>query len=157
MEYLIAIGFTILLTVVGFVFGTINEKKHYASILEREEKLLNLPTLTVSAKSLSQDLDLNQFSQVRLVSGGTVLSIDYFKRFLGILRMFFGGNISAYESLIDRARREAILRLKEQAGNADLIINLKLETSDVGSGSGKKNDSSVTCIETFAYATALYK
>ena len=50
-----------------------------------------------------------------LVNGSTVVSNDYFKRLLAILRNIFGGRVKAYESLLDRARREAVLRMKDEA------------------------------------------
>ena len=49
--------------------------------------------------------------------------------------------------LVDRARREAILRMKEQAADADLFVNLKLETSSV---------SQVGSVEVLAYCTAIW-
>ena len=84
-----------------------------------------------------------------------VVSNDYFKRLLAILRNFFGGRVKAYESLIDRARREAILRMKEEAKSkgAHMIVNLRLETSTIGRSANKKN--SVGSIEALAYGTAV--
>ena len=64
--------------------------------------------------------------------------IDYFKRFLAGLRNIFGGTVRSYESLIDRARREAVLRMKEMAGDASVIVNVRIETSNIGMKSGKK-------------------
>ena len=41
-----------------------------------------------------------------LVHGNVVVSVDYFKRFVAALRNLFGGSVTSYETLIDRARRE---------------------------------------------------
>ncbi|MFT6733724.1 MAG: hypothetical protein ACJAS9_001914 [Polaribacter sp.] len=49
--------------------------------------------------------------------------MDYFKRFLAGLRNIFGGRVVTYESLVDRARREAILRMKEKCPAAPSLIN----------------------------------
>ena len=49
----------------------------------------------------------------------------------------FGGRVSAYETLVDRARREAILRMKEEAKGADIILNMRLETSSISKGREK--------------------
>ena len=65
----------------------------------------------------------------------------------------FGGNISSYESIVDRARREAIIRMKEDAGNASEIINIRIATSSV-SQNAKKD---VGAIEVLAYGTAIYR
>lgn len=155
MEILVAIVVSFILLVVGFFFGNHREKEHYKSIIAREDKFLNLPTLTMTYKSLAKHSDTSQFKDAKMVSGGVVISIDYFKRFLALLRNFFGGQVSSYETLIDRARREALLRMKEQASDAEMIINVRLETSTISSASS--DEESVGSIEAFAYGTALYK
>jgi uncharacterized protein YbjQ (UPF0145 family) len=89
---------------------------------------------------------------VKLITGNVVISIDYFKKILAGLINFFGGNISAYETLIDRARREAVLRMKESAKGASEIINIRIETTSI-----LKNTQSVGAIEVIAYGTAIYR
>jgi uncharacterized protein YbjQ (UPF0145 family) len=41
--------------------------------------------------------------------------------------------MKAYESLVDRARREAVLKVKQRAydGGYNVIANLRLETSSI--------------------------
>ncbi len=90
----------------------------------------------------------------RLVTGNAVISLDYFKRFLAGLRNIFGGEVISYQSLIDRARREAILRMKREAGKADMIINLRIETSSIGQNANRRN--TVGSIEAIAYGTAIF-
>ncbi|HBH31674.1 MAG TPA: hypothetical protein DDX81_07200, partial [Desulfofustis sp.] len=79
----------------------------------------------------------------------------YFKRLLAILRNIFGGAVTSYESLVDRARREAILRMKEAARQqgAALVINLRLETSAIGQQANRKRQ--VGSVEAIAYGTAI--
>ena len=96
--------------------------------------------------------ELPAITQVLLVQGSAVVSVDYFKRMVAALRNFFGGNIRAYETLVDRARREAILRLKQSCPDATQIINLRIETSSIYKGAGRQ----VGSVEVLAYATALY-
>ena len=56
----------------------------------------------------------------------------------------------SYESLLDRGRREAMLRMKKQASalGADYVFNVKYETMAVGGGR-------LASIEVLAYGTAL--
>ena len=112
--------FLVLLTL-GYGFGRWTEKKHFASIIEREQELHALLTF-------SQRFAPNGLGPVEtvLVSGNVVISIDYFKRISAGLRSFIGGRVTAYESLLERARREAILRMKQQAfdSGATHIINV---------------------------------
>lgn len=136
------------LLLLGYICGSMAEKRHYRSIAERELKLLDLPA--VSFRSV--DIPDEQIRSAQMVFGNAVISIDYFKRFLAGLRNIFGGTVKSYESLIDRARREAVLRMKEMAGDASVIVNVRIETSNIGMKSGKKGMGSV---EAYAYGTAL--
>ncbi|MEO0376400.1 MAG: heavy metal-binding domain-containing protein, partial [Cyanobacteria bacterium P01_A01_bin.17] len=74
--------------------------------------------------------------------------------FLASLSKLVGGQIFAYESLLDRGRREALLRMKEDAirWGAKKVINVRLETATIGSRSG---DSGILSIEIVAYGTGL--
>lgn len=148
MEQLIILA---VLVIAGYTFGTIREKNHYRSIIKREKQFLSLPAATV--KQVPEGMD---DTDARLVTGNAVISIDYFKRILAGLRNIFGGEVSSYETLIDRARREAILRMKEQAGPGTvMILNTRIETSSIGSSANQKN--SVGSVEALAYGTALIK
>ncbi|MGB5413298.1 MAG: heavy metal-binding domain-containing protein, partial [Polyangiales bacterium] len=78
---------------------------------------------------------------------------DHFKRFLSGFRMIFGGEIRSYSSLIDRARREAVLRMKESQPDADAFLNTRLETSTISSTAGNEG---MGTIEVLAYGTAVH-
>ncbi len=132
----------------GYIFGTRAERKHLASIRDREENMKNLPSIM-----LKRPIDENNIRSYKLVNGSAVIAIDYFKRFIAALVNLFGGRISTYESLVDRARREAILRMKESAGEASEIINVRIETSSI-SKSAQQNTGAV---EVLAYGTAIYR
>jgi len=136
----------VILILLGLIFGTIAEKRHFISIRKREEEYLFLPIHTFKRSTLSDIKD------VKLVSGSVVVSIDYFKQFFAALVNFFGGNIKTYETLLDRARREAILRMKEQALDSKEIANVKIETSSIS----KNAKGGVGSVEVIAYGTAIY-
>ncbi|MCI5159978.1 MAG: hypothetical protein D3906_16445 [Candidatus Electrothrix sp. AUS1_2] len=89
----------------GYVFGKIAEKRHYQSIMEREKQWIHIPT-TTGRHVLATD---RKVKCVHLATGSVVISVDYFKRLLAGLRNIFGGNVQSYETLVDRARREAVL------------------------------------------------
>lgn len=136
------------LLLVGYVVGQILERSHYRSIEKREAEHVGLAT-TSSKRPIGE---IPQPTRVELVEGACVISVDYFKRFVAGLRQLFGGNVRSYETLVDRARREAVLRLKEQCSTAGQVINLRIETSSISKG----NRNQVGCIEVHAYATAIY-
>jgi len=139
----------LLLVTTGLIVGTILEKKHYESIRKREKDSLKLPVVTISRYDSEREI-----FKAQLVTGSVVISVDYFKRFLASLRNIFGGRVMAYESLVDRARREAILRMKAKCPAANIIINLKIETSSISKQS-KSGQRSVGCVEVIAYGTAI--
>jgi len=132
----------------GYGFGRHAEKKHYRSIIAREKELNSIPAIASKLTPASgSQYDSN------LVMGSVVISVDYFKRFAATLKNLIGGRVTSYETLLDRARREAILRMKEDAltHNAEMVFNIKLETSSISKG--KKN--AIGSVEILAYGTAL--
>lgn len=136
------------LLVLGYVFGQINEKRHLKSIIERETQYQNL--ITYASRRIPK---IKQAVDSDVVVGSVVVSIDYFKKVAAGLRNLFGGRIHAYESLLDRARREAILRMKEDAisKGAKAIFNVKLETASIYKG----YKGQVGSVEVYAYGTGL--
>jgi uncharacterized protein YbjQ (UPF0145 family) len=134
---------------VGYTAGTIAEKRHYKSIEKRENKFLKLPVVT-----MKDAFDKNSpILRTRLVQGSAVISIDYFKRMLAALRNIVGGEVKSYETLVDRARREATLRMKKMAWDADIILNLRIETSAIGNSANRRK--AIGSIEAIAYGTAI--
>ena len=140
------IVFLVLLSL-GYGFGRRAEKQHYKSIIAREKTFQNLPAVAVKVPPLGRPYT------AALVCGNVVISVDYFKRFVAGLRSFFGGRVTSYETLLDRARREAVLRMKEQAAakGAKLIFNVQLTTASMSRGKRGK----IGSVEVLAYGTAL--
>ncbi|HCB38380.1 MAG TPA: hypothetical protein DEP79_01740 [Gammaproteobacteria bacterium] len=138
------------LLILGYVFGRVAETRHLKSIRERERDLRGV--MIFSSRFCPPG---RVPEQTQLVSGSVVISIDYFKRFLAALRNLFGGPVTAYESLLERARREAILRMKAEASasGADMIINVKTTTAPISQGIY----STIGCVEVLAYGTALIR
>ncbi|MGB5502907.1 MAG: heavy metal-binding domain-containing protein [Polyangiales bacterium] len=148
VELWITLGIPVVLIVVGKVVGASIERSHYRSIVEREARFRARPA--VSTKQLDAPGPIQSAS---LAVGSVVVSIDHFKRFLSGFRMIFGGEIRSYSSLIDRARREAVLRMKESQPDADAFLNTRLETSTISSTAGNEG---MGTIEVLAYGTAVH-
>ncbi len=138
------------LMILGYIFGQLAERRHYRSIIQREQESLQMPVLTL--KTVPQQI---QQCRTHLVSGNVVISIDFFKKFVAGLRSLFGGRLKSYETLLDRARREAVLRMKESAlaDGAKVIVNVRIETASINKNSRRKN--SVGSVEVVAYGTAI--
>ena len=131
----------------GFASGRYLERKHYKSIARRERERLNSPAVTFRTLP-----DKRPLASARLAVGSVVVSVDYFKRFLAGFRLFFGGELRSYSPLIDRGRREALLRMKESCPEANLFLNTRLETSSISKGN---RGQSIGSVEIVAYSTAI--
>ncbi|MFV1982433.1 MAG: YbjQ family protein [Thiohalomonadales bacterium] len=138
----------LVLLAMGYGFGRYAELKHYKSIIKREKIYNSLPAIAIKTPPI-----LNVPTESQLVTGNVVISVDYFKRFISVLRNLVGGRITSYETLLDRARREAILRMKEQAKamQAKYIFNIKLETASIYKGRRQQ----IGSVEVLAYGTAI--
>jgi uncharacterized protein YbjQ (UPF0145 family) len=148
---LLVYGLPVALIALAFFIGTAIEKRHYVSIREREAHFLNLPVVTFDDAD-GQFPVASNYTSGNLVSGSVVISIDRFKQLRAALRNLFGGRVTAYESLLDRARREALLRMYAAAGDADAIANLRVETSAISG----RSEGSLGTVEVHAYGTALF-
>ncbi len=132
--------------VLGYVFGRMAEAKHYRSIIAREKDFIGLP-----ATSLKTVLGSGPVVRSELVTGSVVVAVDHFKKAASALRSLVGGPVQSYESLLDRAKREAVLRLKESCPDAHEIVNVRLETMPLTG-----NQRQVNGVEVLAYGTAIY-
>ena len=147
---MVQIGFPLLLLVTTYFIGGAVERRHYASIRARERESQRVPAITFRTPPPGWEIVGSA-----LVTGSVVVSVDYFKRFLAGLRHLVGGRVKSYESLLDRARREALLRLKEQAisGGFNAVINVRLETTRMANG--RRRGEGIAGIEILAFGTAL--
>lgn len=140
------LGF-IIVTFVGFFFGRMNERRHFKRLLTSEAELSDIVALSTRRG------DEDYVHGPNLVSGNVVIANDAFKKLMAALRIFFGGSIGSYETLMERARREAIVRMKRQARQrgSTAVLNVRLETATILGKSG----GSVGSLEVLAYGTAI--
>ena len=120
-DFLIAV----FVLVICCVTGKTIEKNHYKSIRKREIQLIKKPYLTYGNKILNKKAIKN----IQLVSSNVVLGADKFNTVIASFKNIFGGNVSTFEALLDRGRREALLRIREKACDlgANILINIKYE------------------------------
>ena len=144
------VGLPLLLLIIAYVVGSQRERNHVKDIKFREYKTRTFPTITF--REVPSDWEP---SSSELVMGSVVISLDYFKRFLAGLRGLVGGRVGSYESLLDRARRESLLRMKEAAiaKGYHAIINVRFETSRLASSA--QNGRGTAGVELMAFGTAL--
>jgi len=145
---LLYLGAPLLMLILGLVVGGAIESAHFRRLGVAEEALSGI------AMSDMKRLPPNwQASEAVLVTGETVIATDYFKVFSASLRNLFGGRVRTYETLVERARREAIVRMlkQAQAAGANVVWNVRIETATIqGKQQGKSGG-----IEVMAYGTAM--
>lgn len=147
IELAITLTIWIVPVMLGYIFGRAAEAKHFRSIIAREQLAVHLPTTSSKAP-----IGIEPIRRSDLVHGNVVISIDYFKRALAALYAIVGGPVKSYESLLDRARREAVLRMKESCPGAHEIINLRIETCAIANNVA----GDIGSVEVLAYGTAVY-
>lgn len=145
VEVGLRVGIPLLVVLIGLFSGSWFERRHFASIERRERALRPVPVTNVKGLDPAREV-----ASSRLVGGSVVVSVDAYKALIGSLQSFFGGRVTTYERLVDRARREAVLRLFDEAGDADTLVNLRVETSMIA-----EPGESASSVEAFAYATAV--
>ena len=99
----------LILLAITYTTGCIIEKNHYNKIKKREIALFRQPHVNFGAKNWKTN---KKIKKIELVTGEVVISGDYFKNFVANLKSIFGGRLTTFESVLDRGRREAILRMR---------------------------------------------
>lgn len=105
---MIELGISLALLAAGFWFGSRNEKTHFNYLKAAEKELSNISVRSDKGQRLEQ-------GEFFLVTGNVVIASDYFKNFVGAIKNFFGGRMTNQENLLQRARREAVIRMQMQA------------------------------------------
>lgn len=135
----------ILLFAAGWFFGSRHERQHLAQLSIAEQELSHI--MVSSERFYVPKLVAN--TEGELVLGSVVIAQDYFKMIIARLLSIFGKNLTTYETLLDRARREALVRMRTeaQAKGYNHIYGLRLEVSNINQlGS---------MVEAIAYGTAV--
>ena len=144
----LTLGGSFFMLVVGGLIGSAIESNHLKRLTAEEHALSNV--MLSSVKRIPPNWNATGGT---LVTGEAVIATDYFKVFVAALRNLFGGRVRTYEILVERARREAVVRMLRQgeAAGANVVWNVRIETSTIqGKQQGKSGG-----IEVLAYGTAL--
>jgi len=134
----------------AWISGSILERRHLKRLLLLESGSRGV--LAVTIEDLPPDWHVESSE---LVMGNVVISQDYYKRFAASIKGLFGGNIRVLEPLLERARREALIRMKgvAHARGYRTIINVRIETAALA---GARRDGKGTVgVEILAFGTAI--
>ncbi|MBU6376665.1 MAG: heavy metal-binding domain-containing protein [Bdellovibrionales bacterium] len=131
---------------IAHFYGKAAEARHYSKIRQAEQKYLHVPVLSMRSLPASA-------VSCTVVSASVCISDDFFKRVLARWKNILGGRLTSYESLLDRARREATNRLKQSTIEKGYlgVIDFHLETVELFDEGHK---SSLNTVQVVARGTA---
>ncbi|MEM1445894.1 MAG: heavy metal-binding domain-containing protein [Planctomycetota bacterium] len=140
----------LLLIPIGFLFGGMAERKHHRSLDEREAAS---PVTLDIRKTIA---DPETVTKATMVMGQVVIATDHWKSLTTKLRNLVGGEMKAAHALMQRGRREALMRMCEaaQRRGADEVWNVRLEFSNISMMSGRGGAMQV---EVIAFGTAVVR
>ena len=143
-------GWPILLLMTAYFIGNVIERNHFRRIRKREAEYQSMPV--VAFDTMPEDWEA---SDATLATGSNVGSLDYFKRILAALRNIDSSLGDRLLEDLDRARREAVLRMIESAREQgfDGIYNVRLETSRLANSRG--DGQGTAGVEMLAFGTAV--
>lgn len=152
MEFLIGLLFVVVpLFVFGVVIGRWVERSHFQSLEAHEQTRGDF--MVTQLKSYPGSVR-GQVSPT-LICAEVVIASDYLKNFFASWRNIFGGEVRSYSRMTDRAKREALRRLIDQARalGYNAICNVRVESVEIGDRRKKGAQAMSSCL---AYATAYH-
>lgn len=120
------LGLPVVFVIAGFTVGWLNETRHFGRLEAGERECASI--LATNTGSFPPDA-----TQASIVLSEVVIATDYSRSLFGRLRKIFGGELRGYRRMMILARREAILRLRQQAmarGFAG-VANIRLQAADI--------------------------
>jgi uncharacterized protein YbjQ (UPF0145 family) len=118
----------VLILVIGAISGRVQEQRHERSLARRAPLYAGITVTDLRTPPPGVTP-----TGAHLVVGHVVVGSDRGKQFVATLKNLIGGEVRSFETLLARARREALLRMLEEArrAGASLVINTRFETSEI--------------------------
>ena len=129
MEALVYLIPLAMLVIFGSV-GWLTERNHLSQLDREEAELAHITVTNLKSAPAGMKVVGQPF-----VIGEAVIGSDYLKTAFASLRAIVGGEIKSFQRLLERGRREAIVRMKRQAAGAgaSTVINVRVERAEMGS------------------------
>ncbi|MAG56556.1 MAG: hypothetical protein CMJ83_09725 [Planctomycetes bacterium] len=142
--------FAFCIGVLGLLVGGSKERRHFRELAEREKRLSHIRVCNLKRVTAPDEVE-----DAHMMLGSVVIATDYFKSFATGLRNLVGGEMRSAVSLMNRARREALLRLLEQAEarGASEVWNVRFGYSNISQMRGRSGGAMQ--VEMLAYGTAV--
>ncbi len=137
-----------------FFLGSTIEKNHLQDLESRERALRDMLVTDLRQFPMREQAQ----TQTTIVTGEAVLAADAFKNWMLGWRSIFGGEVVSFRKLMDRARREALARLLEDAKRQgyNAVCNVRYDSADLGGAVHARNKNAGKKIAILASATAYH-
>ena len=134
INLVVYVGLPLIVLFIGWLIGRVQEQRHLSSIARREAELSGVEVCDLRSPPGFAGAQ----GRCELVCGEAVIASDAFKRWLFALKNIVGGESRTFRVLFDRARREALLRMKERALElgCNAVCNVRYDSSDIGGNAG---------------------
>lgn len=142
IDLILDIGIPAALILFSLTFGRMLERRHLRQLDQREAACRDV--MVTDLRSFpglaAPSVPDSQTPQTLFVTGEACIAADYLRFFLSNLKKIIGGRMGGYELLASRARREAHLRMLEQARSSgfNAICNIRYDTADIGNAQRSK-------------------
>ncbi len=152
MDTLIALIWQLIALPTAFFIGRFTERRHLRDLDERESRSGDI--IVTNLKTIA---DPASVEGGRMVIGHVVIATDYWKSFATRMRNLVGGEMKSAQSLMIRGRREALMRLIENAREygATEVYNVRYQFSNISMMRGSKGGAMQ--VEILAYGTAIVR
>jgi uncharacterized protein YbjQ (UPF0145 family) len=152
MEFIIGLLFFLVpLVVCGVLIGRFVERAHLRRLQAHEDARQDFFVTQLK----TYPLGIRNPAPPTLVCAEVVVASDYLKNFFASWRNLFGGEVRSYTRMTDRAKREALKRLIDQARDMgyNALCNVRVETAEIGDRRKKGAQAMASCL---AYGTAYH-
>ena len=127
------------------------ERDHLKALAKAEVELSDI--IVSDLKTLPSNWEA---ADTVFIVENVVIANDYLRVIRWLFRKLVGGESKSFSRLLARARREATLRVLRKAKQcgANVVWNIRYETSTIQPNFSKNTTNMITGIEVLAYATA---
>ena len=131
LQLLIGLACFIVPLAAAWMIGSSVERRHFAELDAREDRIRATMIVTQTRELFAP---VEGKLPPKMLMAETAIATDYMKTYLAGWRGFFGGEVRSYRTLLERARREATLRMVEEAQllGYNAVGNIRLDPCEIG-------------------------
>ncbi len=144
---LFVVGLPVFMLAFAWAMGVWVTRRHEADLAQRE---LAVAHILIHNSGRLQDATTGPHPPMMITSEVT-LGVDHFRGFLGQWKSLFGGQVRSYQMVLDRARREVVMRMLEQANEMGYtaLANLRIDFADIsGSALTRRKAADISVLAT---------